>query len=55
MILFINIIFDFIVYQLKNQKLGSFNAKWHNEDWLTILPPPYGHMQYNSYYISINN
>ena len=47
--------FNYYVYQLKNQKLGSFNAKWHSEDWLTVLSPPYGRSRYNSYYIQIEN
>lgn len=45
--------FNYYVYQLKNQKLGKFNPKWHYEDWLTVLSPPYGRSNYNSYYRSI--
>ena len=42
--------FNYYVYQLKQEKLGSFNPKWQTEDWLTVLSPPYGRSNYNSYY-----
>ena len=45
--------FNYYVFKLKNQLLGDFNAKWHHEDWLTVLSAPYGRKKYNSYYTSI--